>query len=180
MRQNWWVDKEIVSDADGTTGEGVKTGSGVDAAMDFRSLWGRLDQGMIRFMSGYGRGVLRVCLGIVFVWFGSLKLIGKSPVAELVAHTVYWVPSELFVPFLGVWEIAVGVGLLFAAALRLTLFLFWLQMAGTFLVLVVKPAIAFQGGNPLLLTTEGEFVIKNLVLIAAGLVVGGTVRRNSR
>ena len=76
------------------------------------------------------------------------------------------------------WEIAVGVGLLFAVALRLTLFLFWLQMAGTFLVLVAKPAIAFQGGNPLLLTTEGEFVIKNLVLIAAGLVVGGTVREN--
>ena len=132
---------------------------------------------MIRFMAGYGSRILRVCLGIVFVWFGSLKVIGRSPVAELVAHTVYWVPSELFVPFLGVWEIAVGVGLLFAVALRLILFLFWLQMAGTFLVLVLKPDIAFQQGNPFLLTTEGEFVIKNLVLIAAGVVIGGTVRR---
>ena len=132
---------------------------------------------MIQFMSGYGIRILRVCLGIVFVWFGLLKVIGQSPVAELVAHTVYWVPSEFFVPFLGVWEIVVGVGLLFALALRLTLLLFWLQMAGTFLVLVVKPEIAFQGGNPLLLTTEGEFVVKNLVLIAAGLVVGGSVQR---
>jgi len=146
--------------------------------MNLRGRWGRLDQGMIRFMSGYGSRILRVCLGIVFVWFGWLKVVGKSPVAELVAHTVYWVPSEFFVPFLGVWEMAVGVGLLFAVALRLTLFLFWLQMAGTFLVLVVKPDIAFQGGNPLLLTTEGEFVIKNLILIAAGLVVGGTVQRD--
>ena len=142
--------------------------------------WERLDQGMIRFMSGYGSRILRVCLGIVFIWFGWLKVIGKSPVAELVAHTVYWVPSEFFVPFLGAWEIAVGVGLLFALALRLTLFLFWLQIAGTFLVLVVKPEIAFQSGNPLLLTTEGEFVIKNLVLIAAGLVVGGTVQRGGK
>ena len=148
--------------------------------MTLHGLWSRLDQGMIRFMSGYGSRILRVCLGIVFVWFGWLKVIGKSPVAELVAHTVYWVPSERFVPFLGVWEIAVGVGLLCAVALRLTLFLFWLQMAGTFLVLVVKPAIAFQGGNPLLLTTEGEFVIKNLILIAAGLVVGGSVRRGGK
>ena len=148
--------------------------------MDFRGLWGRLDQGMIRFMAGYGSRILRVCLGIVFVWFGLLKVIGRSPVAELVARTVYWVPSQLFVPFLGGWEIAVGIGLLLAVALRLTLFLFWLQMAGTFLVLVVKPAIAFQGGNPLLLTTEGEFVIKNLVLIAAGLVVGGTVQRGRK
>ena len=148
--------------------------------MDIRSLWQRLDQWMIRFMSGYGSRILRVCLGVVFVWFGWLKVIGKSPVAALIAHTVYWVPSGFFVPFLGAWEIAVGVGLLFAVALRLTLFLFWLQMAGTFLVLVVKPDIAFQGGNPLLLTTEGEFVIKNLVLIAAGLVVGGTIRENRR
>jgi len=147
------------------------------AARGPRGLWGRLDRGMIRFMADYGIRVLRVCLGIVFVWFGLLKVIGKSPVAELVAHTVYWVPSAFFVPFLGAWEIVVGLGLLFALALRLILFLFWLQMAGTFLVLVVKPDIAFQGGNPLLLTTEGEFVIKNLVLIAAGLVVGGTVRR---
>ena len=143
----------------------------------FQSLWERLDQRMIRFMAGYGSRILRVSLGIVFIWFGWLKVAGKSPVAELIAHTVYWVPADVFVPFLGVWEIVVGVGLLFAVALRATLFLFWLQMAGTFLVLVVKPDIAFQGGNPLLLTTEGEFVIKNLVLIAAGLVVGGSVQR---
>ena len=145
-----------------------------------RGVWGRLDQRMIRFMSRQGARILRICLGNVFVWFGLLKVIGQSPVAELVAHTVYWVPSELFIPFLGVWEIAVGIGLLLAVALRLTLLLFWLQMAGTFLVLVVKPNIAFQGGNPLLLTTEGEFVIKNLVLIAAGLVVGGTVQQDGK
>ena len=148
--------------------------------MSLRGRWARLDQQMIRFMSGYGIRILRVCLGIVFVWFGWLKVIGQSPVAELIAHTVYWVPSEFFVPFLGVWEIAVGLGLLLAVALRLTLLLFWLQMAGTFLVLVVKPDIAFQNGNPLLLTTEGEFVIKNLILIAAGLVVGGTVQRGGK
>jgi len=107
-----------------------------------------------------------------------LKIVGVSPVRDLVAHTVYWVSPEFFVPFLGVWEVAVGLGLLFAVAMRLTLLLFWLQLAGTFLVLVLRPDIAFQQGtNPLLLTTEGEFVIKNLVLISAGLVVGGTVRR---
>lgn len=140
-------------------------------------LWDRVDRRMVRFMTAFGIQILRVCLGIVFVWFGLLKVIGKSPVAALVAQTVYWVPPEAFVPFLGMWEMAVGIGLLCARAMRLTLLLFWLQMAGTLLVLVLRPDIAFQEGNPLLLTTEGEFVIKNLVLIAAGLVVGGTVRR---
>ena len=143
-----------------------------------RDLWDRVDRGMVRFMTAFGIQILRICLGIVFFWFGLLKVIGESPVAELVSQTVYWVPPEAFVPFLGVWEMVVGLGLLFAVALRLTLFLFWLQMAGTLMALVLRPDIAFQGGNPLLLTTEGEFIIKNLVLIAAGLVVGGTVRKN--
>jgi putative oxidoreductase len=54
--------------------------------------------------------------------------------------------------------------------------LFVLQMLGTFLVLVVQPDIAFQEANPLLLTTEGEFVIKNLVLLSAGLLIGSRLK----
>ena len=145
-----------------------------------RRRWERLDARMIAFMSASGVHVVRIALAAVFIWFGLLKVIGKSPVADLVARTVYWVSPEFFVPFLGLWEVTIGLGLLFAVALRLTLFLFWMQLAGTFLVLVLRPDIAFQQGHPLLLTTEGEFVIKNLVLIAAGLVVGGTVARNRR
>ena len=109
-----------------------------------------------------------------------LKVIGRSPVTDLVARTVFWISPEFFVPFLGIWEIVVGLGLLFGMALRLILLLFWLQLAGTFLVLVMRPEVAFQGGNPLLLTVEGEFVIKNLVLIASGLVIGSTVRRAAK
>ena len=146
-------------------------------AADVQEKWHHLDAGMIEFMQAYGVRMLRVALGVVFIWFGALKLIGHSPVYDLVARTVYWLPPKFFVPFLGVWEVAVGLGLLMRVALRLTLFLFWLQLAGTFLVLVLHPGIAFQGGNPLLLTMEGEFVIKNLVLISSGLVIGGTVGR---
>ncbi len=143
----------------------------------FRRAWQRLDQRMVEFMSTYGIRLLRIALGVVFIWFGGLKVTGSSPVVELVAQTVYWVSPEFFVPFLGIWEMGVGVGLCFGVALRLTLFLFWLQLAGTFLVLILRPDRAFQGGNPLLLTMEGEFVIKNLVLITSGLAVGSTVRR---
>jgi uncharacterized membrane protein YkgB len=117
-------------------------------------------------------------VAIVFVWFGALKVFDVTPVADLVGETVYWVDPAWFVPFLGAVEIAVGLGLLFRRALRITLALFAAQMLGTFLVLVVQPEVAFQDGNPLLLTVEGEFVIKNLVLLAAGMVVGATVRRD--
>ena len=139
--------------------------------------WERLDHFMVAFMTAHGTRSLRVALAVTFIWFGALKVLGRSPVADLVAQTVYWLPPAFFVRFLGWWELVIGVGLLSGVALRLILLLFWLQMAGTFLVLVLRPELAFQSGNPLLLTVTGEFVIKNLVLIAAGLVIGSTVHR---
>ena len=145
-------------------------------ANSFAALLNRLDEKVVRFMSSHTILIIRISLGIVFVWFGLLKVIGTSPVYDLASHVVYWLPPELFVPLLGIWEMAIGVGLLLGKALRVVLSLLFLQLAGTFLVLVMRPETAFQGGNPLLLTMEGEFVVKNLVLIAAGLAVGGTVR----
>lgn len=142
----------------------------------------RLDERAIGLLSRYGIMLLRLSLGATFVWFGALKVLDVSPVSDLVASTVYWVPPEFFVPFLGFWEILVGFGLISGRFLRTTLIFFLMQMAGTMLVLVVKPDLAFQGLNPFLLTVEGEFVVKNLVLISGGLVVGSTIesRRQRR
>jgi uncharacterized membrane protein YkgB len=151
-----------------------------NVANSFVATLDRIDRKVIGFMSSYAILILRLSLGIVFVWFGLLKVIGVSPVFDLASHIVYWLPSELFVPLLGILEMTIGVGLLSGKALRIILSLLFLQLAGTFLVLIILPEAAFQGGNPLFLTTEGEFVIKNLVLIAAGLAVGGTVRHTSK
>ena len=142
-----------------------------------RRFYEQADRLVAGFMEAHGITLLRVALALVFVWFGALKVADRSPVADLVADTVYFLPADSFVRFLGVWEIVVGLGLLFPVALRLVLLLFWAQMAGTFLVLVVHPGLSFQNDNPLLLTVTGEFVVKNLVLITAGLVIGATVRR---
>jgi uncharacterized membrane protein YkgB len=143
---------------------------------NFSKDWKRFDARLVGFMARFGIELLRGSLAIIFIWFGLLKVLGLSPVAGLVAHTVYWFPPEIFIPILGWWEIIVGFGLLLHFALRLTLFLFWLQLIGTFLVLVFLPHVAFQRANPFLLTLEGEFVIKNLILITAGIVIGGTIR----
>lgn len=144
------------------------------------NIFDRMDQKIVGFMSSYAILIIRISLGVVFVWFGLLKVVGLSPVFDLASHVVYWLPPELFVPLLGIVEIAIGVGLLLGKGLRGILALLFLQLAGTFLVLLIWPEAAFQGGNPLFLTTEGEFVIKNLVLIAAGLAVGGTVRHGCK
>ena len=137
----------------------------------------RVDRVLIPFLRRVAVPVLRVSLGVLFVWFGLLKILEVSPVSQLVAKTVYWVDPDVIVPLLGVFEVTVGVLLLFGRALRLTLLLFLVQMVGTFLTFVVLPDVTFRDGNPLLLTVEGEFVVKNLVLISAAMVVGTTVRR---
>jgi uncharacterized membrane protein YkgB len=139
----------------------------------------RVDDTVIRFLRRWSIVVLRVSVAAVFIWFGALKVFDVTPVADLVGDTVYWVDPDWFVPVLGVFEIVVGVGLLVRRGLRVVLALFALQMVGTFLVLVVQPEVAFQDGNPLLLTVEGEFVVKNLVLLSAGMVVGATVQRTN-
>jgi uncharacterized membrane protein YphA (DoxX/SURF4 family) len=135
-----------------------------------------IDRVVIPFLRRVAVPVLRISLGVVFVWFGLLKFFEVSPVSELVARTVYWVDPDVIVPVLGAFEVAVGMLLLLGRALRLTLFLFVLPMLGTFLTFFVLPNVTFRDGKPFLLTVEGEFVVKNLVLISAALVVGTTVR----
>jgi len=151
-------------------------------SLPFGSWVDRLDQMLVRLMSVYGIHLLRWAVALVYLWFGGLKLINASPAAELVVQTLFWLPPRLALLFISGWEMLIGIGLLFTSplVLRVTLFLLWLQIAGTFQVFFLLPQVAFQGGNPLLPTLEGQYAIKNLVLMAAGLVIGSTVRRALR
>ncbi len=133
----------------------------------------KIDDLFISKMHMWAIPALRICLGIVFLWFGLLKVLGVSPVVGLIQETYYFFPTSAFIFILGIWEVLVGLGLIFNVALRATLALLWVQMAGTLFAVVLAPSMFFVGYNPFLLTMEGEFVVKNLVLIAAGLVIGG-------
>ena len=115
--------------------------------------------------------LLRLSLGAIFIWFGALKIMNITPVAALVAGTVPWVDRSWFVPALGVVEVVVGAAMIAGRWLTVVSCVLIAHLAGTMLVLVMQPNVAFQHGNPLLLTTEGEFVVKNIVLISASLVL---------
>jgi putative oxidoreductase len=136
------------------------------------------DARVVNFLARHAATALRYALATVFIWFGALKVIGRSPVADLVSDTIAFIPGSLVVPAMGVVELVIGVGLLLGIGLRAVLLVFLAQMLGTFLVLVTQPAESFQDGNPLLLTTVGEFVIKNIVLISAGMVIGSAANRD--
>jgi uncharacterized membrane protein YkgB len=116
---------------------------------------------------------LRLALGLVFLWFGALKLLGASPVIHILEQGYSFLPVHAFAMMLGGWEVLLGVGLMTKRALRCTLGLLCVHLAGTFVTFGLVPALFFQHGNPLWLTAEGEFVVKNMVLITAGLVIAG-------
>jgi uncharacterized membrane protein YkgB len=135
-----------------------------------------IDRFLTRWMAQNGILLLRIGLGIVFFWFGALKLFPNlSPAEELVRNTIFWVDPDLFIPVLAVWEILIGLGLITGKYMRITLLLLFMQMPGTALPLLILPDQVWTH-FPYALTIEGQYIVKNLVLVAAGLVIGATVR----
>lgn len=128
-----------------------------------------------------GIPVLRIGLGVVFLWFGALKFFpGLSPAETLAARTIEQLSGGLVgpgvsLPILAAWESLIGLGLLAGRFMRATLFLLALQMLGTLTPLVIFPAETFTT-FPIAPTLEGQYIIKNVVLIGAAMVVGATVR----
>jgi len=151
------------------------------AARRLRSLFNTVDNLLTALMARYGITVLRVSVGIVFLWFGFLKFFpGLSPAQDLATKTIDvlmfgLVPTKIALMTLATWECAVGVGLVFGVFLRTTLALLWLQMVGAAAPLFLFPNESFTH-IPYAPTLEGQYIIKNLVLVSAGLVVGATVR----
>lgn len=146
-----------------------------------RETFDRLDHAITTWMARYGILLLRISLGITFFWFGSLKFIpGLSPAQDLATKTIEVLSFGVLTPgisiiFLAAWETLIGLGLIFGIYLRAILFLLFAQMLGTLTPLVLFPWEAFTY-LPYAPTMEGQYIIKNLVLISAGIVVGATVR----
>jgi uncharacterized membrane protein YkgB len=147
--------------------------------MDVSAFWrwfDTTDRRITHWMARAGIAILRVALGLIFVWFGALKLVpGLSPAEDLVLATVPFIPGHLFMPVLALWEIVIGLGFLTGRALRLTILLLFLQMPGTLSPVLLLPERVFTV-FPYGLTLEGQYIVKNLVLISAALVIGATVR----
>ena len=136
----------------------------------------KIDSLVISLMDRIGLVFLRFAIGVIFIWFGALKTIGElSPAYELVAATVYWLTPEIIVPLLGLWEIAIGLAFLFTPLTRVAIFLLALQMPGTFLPLVLLPEVCFTI-FPVGLTIEGQYIVKNLVIIGSALVIGSRIQ----
>ena len=141
----------------------------------------RTDMSITRWMASNGIGILRISMGIIFFWFGMLKYFeGLSPAESLAIRTIDILSFGTIGPDivrygLATWEVLIGIGLIFKLFLRETLLLMFVQMLGTLTPILLLPEEVFSV-FPYGLTLEGQYIIKNLVIIAAGMVIGATVR----
>ncbi len=140
-----------------------------------------LDVEVTRWMARHGPRLLRISLGIVFLWFGALKFFpGLSPAQDLAGRTIEIlslgiIKPNISLPVLAAWECIIGLGLITGVWMRATILLLMLQMIGTLTPIVLFPDEVFVE-PPYAPTLEGQYIIKNLVLMSAAIVLGALVR----
>jgi hypothetical protein len=111
---------------------------------------------------------IRWTLFIIYFWFGVLKLFGQSPanplVSDLLARTLPFISFSTFIILLGLFEILIGLLFLFPRLTKIAKILFTIHMVVVFMPLILLPQVAWSGF--LVPTLEGQYIIKNLALIA--------------
>jgi uncharacterized membrane protein YphA (DoxX/SURF4 family) len=140
----------------------------------------KFDTKSIKYMKSASIPAIRLSFGVIFIWFGLLKPLGLSAAEGLLKATVVWLPfgtPDNWLIAIGFWEVAIGIFFFFQKTTRIAIILLLLQMIGTFMPLIVLSEVTFQSNNILLPSLEGQYIIKNLMIISAALVLGGEINR---
>jgi uncharacterized membrane protein YphA (DoxX/SURF4 family) len=117
---------------------------------------------------------LRIAMAIVYIWFGGLKVLGLSPAHDLVVKTITYFFPAWMVPILGYWEVAIGACFLFRKTLPAAIVLFALHIPGTMTPLAVLQDLSFVS-FPFVPSLVGQYIVKNVVLIAAVITIARAV-----
>ncbi|HTN68443.1 MAG TPA: DoxX family membrane protein [Dysgonamonadaceae bacterium] len=147
-------------------------------------LFNKIDPIITSWMNRHGLRLLRISVGIVFIWFGVLKFFpGVSAAQDLAVNTIKvltfdLVPKWIIINGLALWEVLIGIGLISGKFMRETLLLLFLQMIGTFTPIFLFPSEVFTQ-IPYAPTLEGQYIIKNIIIVSAGIVLGGALRSRS-
>jgi uncharacterized membrane protein YkgB len=145
----------------------------------------RVEKHLFAFVDRRGIDLLRISLGVVFLWFGFLKFFdGLSPAQDLAGKTVSALSlgrlsPDMAVPLLAAWETLMGLLLIASALPRLTTGMLLAHLSGTVTPLFFYPHEAFTR-VPYAPTLEGQYIIKNLVLASAALLVGAAMAQRAR
>jgi len=124
--------------------------------------------------------LLRISVGIVFLWFGFLKYFGNfSPAEDLASRTISfltfgYMESEISMPLLATIECIIGLGIITKKHMKYVIPLLYFQMAGAILPLFLFTSETWQ--SFFVPSLEGQYIIKNAVLITAAIVLDATAK----
>ena len=127
--------------------------------------------------------ILRISIGVIYIWFGILKFFpGLSPAEELAKETIHlltfgYIDSDLSLLLLAIWETSMGILMVSGLYLKLVIRIVLLHMICTFTPLFLLPDVAFTS-TPLALTLIGQYIIKNIVIISALFVIATSSKQN--
>mgnify|MGYP001029575715 CR=1 FL=1 len=129
--------------------------------------------------------LLRIAVGIVYLWFGGLKLIPLLSPVEPLMRTAYdfletWGLMSLgtFIFIVGIWEVLIGIGFLIGRYMKVMIVLILLQLGGAFSPIVLAPEEVWTS-FPLTLSLAGQYIVKDLILLAAVFVIWSMEREKS-
>jgi uncharacterized membrane protein YphA (DoxX/SURF4 family) len=139
-----------------------------------------IDEGDQKLITWFGRNAVPLARGVLFViffWFGVLKILGVSPATSLVLalydRTIPFIPFDIFYVSFALFEMLIGILFLIPKATRLVVALLFVHMLTTFLPLVLLPKETWQG--VLAPTLEGQYILKNLALIALAIIIAADI-----
>lgn len=144
--------------------------------VDFQTI----DRQLTRWLAEHGLMLLRISIGLIFVWFGVLKFWPDlSPADQLATETIDRLSFGLIAEdvsrvLLAILETTIGIGLVLGKFMRATLLLLVGQMLGAATPLVLFPDVTWS--QLFVPTLEGQYILKNMVLVSAALTIGATVR----
>lgn len=134
----------------------------------------KIDPHIISCFRKYEIVLARFAIFVVYFWFGFLKIIGFSPATPLVQalfeKTINFMPFSTFYICFAVFEVAIGILFLVRGLERLAILMLGLHLITTAMPLVLLPQIAWQGF--MVPTLEGQYMIKNILILASAVVIG--------
>lgn len=127
-----------------------------------------IDSALIKFFNRIFEPLARLGIFVIYFWFGLLKVIDASPasplVEELFENTIGFMPFSVFIILFGLFEMLIGLLFVIRGMERVVMPLLLIHMVTTFMPLIMVPAATWS--SLLVPTMEGQYIIKNLVLIA--------------
>lgn len=135
----------------------------------------RVDEKIIAWSKRMAHPAARFALFVIFFWFGFIKILGLSPAEQLVEdlfnRTIHFMPFGTFYLLFSLFECLIGILFLIPKATRLVIAFLAFHMVTTIMPLFLLTQVTWQ--SFLVPTLEGQYIIKNLALIALAIGIAG-------